>query len=92
MFSFLSDEQNASIAECGTADDITVDIYDTKNREYVVKGIPECRLDVYMFDGEPEVILAAVKLIDQYECIRLKKNGTIICEKDGLITIYDYYK
>jgi hypothetical protein len=35
---------------------ITVDIYDTKNRTYVVKGIPECRLDIYSFDGEPEVV------------------------------------
>lgn len=92
VFSLLSDEHTASIDECGTAPDTTVDIYDTKSRKYVVKDITECRLYVYFFDGEPEVILAAVKLIDQYENIRLSKNGTIICEKDGFLTIYDYYQ
>ena len=92
VFSFLDCEQLASIDECGTAPNITVDIYDTKNRTYVVKGIPECRLDIYSFDGEPEVVLAAAKLIDQYERIRIARKGTILCEKDGFITVYDYYQ
>lgn len=92
VFSLLSDEQLASIDECGTAPNVMVDIYDTKNRAYVVKGVPECRLEVYCFDGEPEVILAAVELLDQYDKIDLSRNGTIICEKDSFITVYDYYQ
>ena len=92
VFSLLTDEQLASISECCTAPNITVDIYDTKNRTYVVKGVPECRLEVYCFDGEPEVILAAVELLDQYDKIDLSRKGTIICEKDGFITVYDYYQ
>lgn len=92
VFSFLNDEQLASIDECGTAPNITVDIYDTKNRAYVVRGVPECRLAVYCFDGEPEVILAAVELLDQYDKIDLSKRGTIICRKDGFVTVYDYYQ
>lgn len=92
VFSFLNDKQSDSIDEFGTAEDITVDIYDTKNREYVIKGVPEGCLDVYMFDGEPEVILAAVNFIGQYDRISITKKGIIICKKDELITIYDYYR
>lgn len=90
VFSFLNDEQLASIDERGTAPNITVNIYDTQKRKYVLKGIPECRLEVYAFDGEPEVILAAADLLDQYDSIRLTRTRTIFCEKDGYITVYDY--
>ena len=82
----------ASISECGTAPDITVDIYDTKNRKYVIKGIPEGRLDVYCFDGEPEVILAAAELLDRYDEANLYGKGTIVAKKDGYKTVFDFYK
>ena len=91
VFSFLNEEQMASISECGTAPDITVDIYDTKNRKYVIKDIPECRLYVYCFDGEPEVILAAAELLDRYDEVNLYDKGTIVAKKDGYITVFDYY-
>lgn len=92
VFSYLNEEQMASISECGTAPDITVDIYDTKNRKYVTKSIPECRLHTDGFDGEPEVIVAAAELLDKYDEVDLYKTGTIVGEKDGFITIYDYYQ
>lgn len=90
-FSLLTDEQLASINECGTAPNITVNIYDTKNRAYIVKGVPEFRLEAYCFDGEPEVILAAVELLDKYDKVDLYSTGTIVGEKDGYITVFDYY-
>ena len=90
-FSYLNEEQLASIDYCGTAPGITVDVYDTKNRNYVIKGVPECRLKVYCFDGEPEVILAAAELLNRYDEVNLYGLGTIVCEKDGYITVFDYY-
>lgn len=92
VFSYLNEEQLASIHNCGTAPDITVDIYDTKNRKYVIKGVPECRLYVYCFDGEPEVILAAKELLDRYDEVNLYRTGTIVGKKDEYVTVYDYYK
>lgn len=86
VFSLLSEEQSASIDKCGTAPDIKVDIYDTKTRTYVLRGIPEGRLEVYFFDGEPEEILAAAKLLDQYDSIALLGKGRIRCRKDGKIS------
>ena len=91
VFSFLNKEQMASVNDCGTAADITVNIYDTKNRKYVIKGIPEFRLNVYCFDGDPEVILSAAELINSYDEINLYGKGTIVGEKDGYITVFDYY-
>lgn len=92
VFSLLTDEQLDSDDEHGITPNITVDIYDTKKRTYVVKGIPECRMDVHCFDGEPEVIVAAADLLDQYDSIRLTRKGTILCKKDGIITVYDFYQ
>ena len=92
VFSRLTDQQLASIDECGTAPDITVNIFDTKNRAYVVKDLPEDRLDVCCFHGEPEVIAAAVELLGQYDSISLLKKGTILCNRDGFVTVYDYYQ
>lgn len=92
VFSLLSEEQLRSIDECGTAPNLTVNIYDTKNRAYIIKDVPECRLDVSFFDGEPEVILAAASLLEKYEHIRLAEQGTIFCHKDGFVTVYDYYR
>lgn len=92
VFSYLNEEQLASIDNCGTAPDITVDIYDTKTRKYVIKGVPECRLYVHCFDGEPEVILAAKELLDRYDEVELYRAGTIVGKKDGYFTVFDYYK
>jgi hypothetical protein len=43
-FGTTTEEQDEAISKCGTADGITLDIYDTKTRIYIAKGIPECRL------------------------------------------------
>lgn len=91
VFSLLNDEQLTSIDECGTASDITVNIYDTKNLAYVIKDIPDHQLDTYSFEGEPEVIIAAAEMIDNYDEIHLSGKGTIICEKNNSVTVYDYY-
>lgn len=90
--SLLTEEQSESIDRCGTAENIKVNIYDTKNRKYVVKDIPDLKLDVSFFNGDEEIILATVELIDDYEKIRIKKNGTIIAKKDNNITVFDYYQ
>lgn len=90
-FSFISEEQSKSIDVCGTADGITLDIYDTKTKRYVVKGIPEFRLDVSFYDGEPDVILAAIDLIPEYEEVDECRMGTIIGKKNGTVTVYNYY-
>lgn len=92
VFSLLDEDRLESINECGTAPDISVDIYDTKNCAYVVKGVPECRLDVHCFDGEPEVIVAAAKMLERYDKISLFKKGTLLCKKDDRITVFDYYQ
>ena len=92
VFTLLSEEQNAAIDRCGTADGITMDYYDTKTREYILKGVPECKLDVMCFDGEPEVVMAAAQLIDQYESVCIRRKGTILGKKGGWITVYDYYQ
>ena len=91
-FSLLNDEQLASIDKCGTASDIKINIYDTKNLAYVIKGIPDLRLDTCLFEGEPEVILAAAEMIDNYDEIHLSGKGTIICRKNTSVTVYDYYQ
>lgn len=90
-FGTTTEEQDESISRCGEAEGITLDIYDTKTRSYVAKGIPECRLDVSFYDGEPEVILAAIDLIPEYEEVDVCIMGTIIGKKDGFITVYNFY-
>ena len=90
-FGTTTAEQDESISRCGTADGIVLNIYDTKTRKYVAKGIPECRIDVSFYDGEPEVILAAIELISQYETVDVCKSGTILARKDGWITVFYYY-
>ena len=72
-------------------DGITLDIYDTKTRSYVAKGIPECCLYLWGYDGEPEVILAAIDLIPKYKEVEVCEIGTIIGKKDGFITVYNFY-
>ena len=88
----LSDEQQKSIARCGRAEGILLDIYDTKLREYVVRGVPDGKLDAVFFEGEKEVILAAMELLPDYDKIDLEDLGTILAKKDGCITVFDYYQ
>ena len=88
---FLNEEQNAQVDATGTADGVKESIYDTKERQYVIRDIPECRLDCSFFDGEPEVIKAAVDLIDEYERVTVDGKGIIIGNKDEISDVYDYY-
>ena len=88
----ISDAQSESIAVCGRAEDIRVDIYDTKLRQYVVRGIPDGKLDVVFFEGEEDVIHAAIALLPGYDEIELEGQGLIKAKKDNLVDIYDYYQ
>ena len=90
-FSLITKEQVDLIRKSGTAPGITVDVYDTKTRDYIVKSIPECKLDISFFDGEPEVVLAAVELLQEFETVRVCEKGTILGTKDGWITVFNYY-
>lgn len=69
-----------------------MDIYDTKLRKYVVRGVPDGKLDAVFFEGEAEVILAAMELLLDYDEIELKSKGTIRAKKDGIVDVYDYYR
>ena len=93
FISLYSEEQDRAIERCGYADDLTVDIYDTKYRRYVVKGVPDCKLSIYGFNNypEPEVIIAAVKILSEYDSVSILGAGTIKAEKDGTYTLFDYY-
>ena len=88
----LNDEQCASIDACGRAEGVLLDIYDTKLREYVARGLPEGVLDVVFFEGEPEVIMAALELLPDYDKIELEGKSTIKAKKNGIVDIYDYYQ
>ena len=92
VFTTLTEEQLAEIGRCGTAPGITMNIYDTKNREYVVKGIPECILYPFDFDGDKEVVMAAAELVNQYDYITIEGIGTIVAHNGEEITVYDYYQ
>lgn len=91
-FGTTTPEQDESISRCGTADGIVIDIYDTKTRKYVAKGIPDGCLDVSFFDGEPGVILAAIELLPEYETVDVCETGTIIARKKSWITVFNYYE
>ena len=88
----ISDAQSESIAACGSAEDICVDIYDTKLRKYVARNIADSKLDVIFFEGEEEVILTALALLPDYDKIKLEAKSTILAKKDGIVDVYDYYK
>ena len=90
-FSLITKEQSESIDKCGTASGIKLDVYDTKTRKYVLRDIPECKLNIYCFDGEPEVILAAVEMLQEFETVEVCKKGTILGTKDGWVTVFNYY-
>lgn len=88
----LTKAQCEAIEVCGTAEDIRVDIYDTKLRQYVARDVPDCKLDTMFFEGEKEVILAAMALLPDYDEIKLESKGTIYAKKDGIVNVYDYYQ
>ena len=46
----LSEEQQKSIDRCGRAENILLDIYDTKLRKYVARGIPDGKLELKVSD------------------------------------------
>ena len=75
-------EQDEQLEKTGTADGITTDIYDTKLREFVVKGIPEESVALTSYDGEPGPLLAAVEMLDLYDELELECEGFIIGRKD----------
>ena len=92
VFTMLTEEQCKSIDKCGTADDITLNYYDTKTRVYALRNIPECRLSTNCFDGEPEVVQEAATLLKEYDSVAIHKKGTIVGNKGKEITVYDYYQ
>lgn len=92
IFGLLAKEQSDSISQCGRAKNIRLDIYDTKLRKYVVRNIPECDLAIGNFEGEGEVILAALTMMPNYDRISVDGIGTIFAEKANVITVYDYYR
>lgn len=85
-------EQDVQIEKTGTAEGITTDIYDTKLRRFVVKGIPEDTLKVSFYDGEPEPIIAAAGILDLYDELEIEHGGFIIGKKDQHQDVYDYYR
>lgn len=92
VFGLLTKEQSESISQCGRAENILLDIYDTKLRKYVVRNIPENDLAIGSFEGEGEVILAALAMMPNYDRISVDGIGTIFARKDKVITVYDYYQ
>ena len=89
----LTKEQCDSIDACGRAEGILLDIYDTKLRKYAARGIPEdSNFDTRFFEGEAEVIMAALELLPNYDEIELEEQGTIKAKKNGIVDIYDYYQ
>lgn len=92
VFGRLTEEQKAAVDRCGTAEGVRVDYYDTKTRRYALRDIPEGRLDVVLFDGEPEVLAAATALLERYDTIKAMRSRTIVCFRDGEITVWEHSK
>lgn len=92
IFGPLNAEQDEAIYQCGRAENIRLDIYDTKLRKYVVRNIPESDFSIGNFEGEGEVILAALAMMPNYDRISVDGIGTIFAEKANVITVYDYYQ
>lgn len=88
----LSEEQLNSIDASGRAAGILLDIYDTKLRKYIARGVPDGKLEVMFFEGEAEVILAAIELLLDYDKIELEGQGLIKAKKNGSVDVYDYYQ
>ena len=92
IFGPLTAEQDEAIYQCGRAENIRLDIYDTKLRKYVVRNIPESDFSIGNFEGEGEVILAALAMIPNYDRISVEGIGTIFAKKANVVTVYDYYQ
>ena len=92
IFGLLSAAQMEAVTQCGTAEGIRQDVYDTKLRKFVIRGIPECKLNIGCFDGEGEVIIAAVEMLRDFDEIWIEAKGTICAKKAGYITVFDYYQ
>lgn len=88
----MTAEQDALVEETGSAPDITVDIFDTKNREFVVQGIPECRLFHSGYEGEPEVIQAAAGMLDCYDEVLVEGRGILVARNGKTQTVFDFYR
>lgn len=86
-----SDEINAEISKCGTAPNLTVDIYDTKERSFVARGVPDGKLDIDFCEAEKEVVIAAIKMLPQFDEIKVEEKKTILARKGEMTTVFDYY-
>lgn len=92
VFGLLPAVQMESICQCGTAEAVWLDVYDTKLRKFVIRGIPECKLHLDCYDGEGEVIVAAAEMLDDFDEIWVEAKGTICAKKAGYLTVFDYYQ
>lgn len=81
-------EQDEQISKTGTAEGVVEAIFDTKLRNYAIKGIPEGSIDVEFYDGEPEPIIAASKMLDLYDTLRIVGKGFIIGRKGDHQDVY----
>lgn len=82
-------EQDGPIEKTGTEERIVASIFDTKLRRYVVEGVPEGAIDVEFYDGEPEPILAAAKLLSVYDELRVLQDGFVAGRKGDRQDVYD---
>jgi len=92
VFGLLSAAQMDSVDRCGTAENVLQNVYDTKLRKFVLRGIPECKLNVTCFDGEEEVIVAAAEMLSEFDEVWVEAKGTICAKKAGCTTVFDYYR
>lgn len=90
-FGLANEQQQWEIEQTGTAEDLKESIYDTKDKRFVVKDIPDSRLFVLSSICEPEVIVAAAKLLNEYDQVSVKERGTILATKGELTTVFDFY-
>lgn len=86
------EEQCAEISRCGDADNLKVNVFDSKTKKIIAKDIPDCSLDVEFTDCAPEIIIAAAELTGDYDRVRVEDSGIIFAEKGKLTTVFDYYK
>lgn len=91
--STYTEEEDAVFNECcGDVPGHKINIFDTKTRSYLAKGIPDNVIDFVNSNAEPEVVLAAIELIPYYDCIRIYNDGIIAGDKGKKKTVFNYYK